>query len=225
MLATEGDMGDLGGLVLRAIAAGRTRHGEIEQAVRAEPGRVLERLIELRLVERLVPVTENPARTRRRSYRIADNFLAFWLGQLDRHRTAIGRGLGRQILPVLAEQLDDSMGDRWEGAFRQHLVRLAAGGDLGPEIVDIDRWWRDAPPVEIDAVALAGRSREAVLVGEAKWSRSVDGAALRAELTRKAVALPRLAPQLVYAVCAREEVANPNEVLAITASDIFGVRS
>lgn len=133
VLATEGDLGDLGGLVLRAIASGRTRHNEIEQAVHAEPGRVLERLVELRLVERLVPVTENPARTRRRVYRIADNFLAFWLGLLDRHRSAISRGLGRQILPVLAKQLDDHMGDRWESAFRQHLVRLAASGELGSE--------------------------------------------------------------------------------------------
>jgi AAA+ ATPase superfamily predicted ATPase len=221
VLATEGDLGDLGGLVLRAIASGRTRHGEIEQAVRAEPGRVLERLIELRLVERLVPVTENPARTRRRVYRIADNFLAFWLGRLDRHRSAISRGLGRQIVPVLARQLDDHMGDRWEGAFRQHLLRLAAAGELGEEIVDIGRWWRDAPPVEIDAVALAGRSREAVLLGEAKWSRRVSGASLRAQLEQKAATLPRLRADPVYAVCAREEVSHSDGVLAITAADIF----
>jgi AAA+ ATPase superfamily predicted ATPase len=221
VLATEGDLGDLGGLVLRAIASGRTRHNEIEQAVRAEPGRVLERLVELRLIERLVPVTENPARTRRRVYRIADNFLAFWLGLLDRHRSAIGRGLGKQILPVLAEQLDDHMGERWESAFRQHLLRLAAGGELGPEIVDIGRWWRDSPPVEIDAVALAGRRREAVLIGEAKWSRKVNGAALRAELAQKSEGLPRLSPTHTYAICAREQVDDPKDTLAITASDIF----
>ncbi len=223
VLATEGDLGGLGGLVLRAIASGRTRHNEIEQAVRAEPGRVLERLVELRLVERLVPVTENPARTRRRVYRVADNFLAFWLGQLDRHRSAISRGLGRQILPVLEKQLDDHMGDRWEGAFRQHLLRLAGAGDLGKEIVDVGRWWQDSPPVEIDAVALSGRGREAVLIGEAKWSKRVSGRKLRAELEHKARSIPKLAAAPRFAVCARDRVDHAEGVLAITAADIFDV--
>ncbi len=222
VLATEGDLGDLGGLVLRAIASGRTRHNEIVQAVGAEPARVLDRLVELRLVERLVPVTENPARTRRRIYRIADNFLAFWLGLLDRHRSAIGRGLGKQILPVLSEQLNDHMGGRWESAFREHLVRLAASGDLGAEIVDIGRWWQDSPPTEIDAVALAGRRREAVLLGEAKWSPRANGQALRAGLEQKANSLPKVAPSPIYAACARKQVDQAEGLLPITAADIFG---
>jgi AAA+ ATPase superfamily predicted ATPase len=221
VLATEGDLAGMGGLVLRAIASGRTRHNEIAQAVGAEPARVLERLIELRLIERLVPVTDNPARTRRRLYRVADNFLAFWLGVLDRHRSAIGRGLGRQILPVLIEQLDRHMGERWEAAFREHLIRLAAAGELGPGIVDIGRWWRDSPPVEIDAVALAGKGREATLIGEAKWAKRVDGRAVHAELERKAQALPRLAAEPRYAIGARERVDRPEGALTITARDVF----
>jgi AAA+ ATPase superfamily predicted ATPase len=224
VLASEGDMGGLGELVLRAIAAGRTRHGEIEQAVRAEPGRVLDRLVELRLLERVVPVTERRERTRRRSYRITDNFLSFWLGQLDRHRSAIGRGLGSQVAPVLARQLDDHMGDRWEAAFREHLVRLAGRGELGEEIVDIGRWWRDSPPVEIDAVALAGRGRTPVLVGEAKWAKRVDARRVTRELERKAEALPGLdagAP-LRFAVAAREQVENGEGIVAVTAAEVFG---
>jgi uncharacterized protein len=131
VLATEAEGGDLAALALRAVAAGRTKHNEIRDAVRAEPGRVLDRLVQLRLLERVVPVTERDALTRRRRYRIADNFLAFWLQLVDPHRTAIERGLGGSLLPVLETELDDFMGERYEAAFREHLVRMAARGELG----------------------------------------------------------------------------------------------
>lgn len=222
VLATEGDAGDLGMLVLRAIGAGRTRHAEIAQAVGTEPARTLERLIELQLIERLAPVTERAERSRRRIYRIADNFLSFWLGVLDRHRSSVERGLGREIIPVLMRELDDHMGERWEAAFREHLVRRAVAGELGPEVVDIGRFWRDSPPVEIDAVVLAGRRREAVLVGEAKWAKRVDARPILRALERKAETLPRRGTDLRYAVCAREDVRHAGGVMAVTASDVFG---
>lgn len=222
VLATEGEGGELARLVLYAIATGRTRFNEIEQAVRADPGRTLDRLVALRLVERVVPVTEDPRRTRRRVYRIADNFLAFWLGVLDRFRPEIERGLGQSILPVLLRSLDDYMGGPWEEAFRDHLRRLASAGELGADVVAIGPFWTSAEDAaEIDAVALAGRRREAVLLGEAKWAKRVNAARLRAELERKSAALPRLATEPRYAVCGRERIDNAEETLAITAQDIF----
>jgi len=222
VLATEADDGDLARQTLYAIASGRTKFNEIEQAVRADPTRTLERLISLRLVERLAPVTEDPRRTRRRTYRLADNFLAFWLGVLDRFRPEIERGLGKSILPVLMDSLDDHMGDPWEEAFRLHLRRLANEGSLGEGIVAVGPFWTAAAdPGEIDAVALAGRSRKAVLLGEAKWGKRVDGARIRADLERKAVGLPRLADQLRFAVCAREAVDGGEDLLCLTAEDIF----
>jgi AAA+ ATPase superfamily predicted ATPase len=222
VLATEGEGGELARQTLYAIAAGRTKFNEIEQAVRADPGRTLDRLVTLRLVERVVPVTEDARRTRRRIYRIADNFLAFWLGLLDRYRPEIERGLGESILPVLVDSIDDHMGGPWEEAFREHLRRLAASGELGPDIVAIGSYWTAATdPGEIDAVALAGRGREAVLIGEAKWRKRVDGARLRTGLERKAEELPRLSARARYAICARERVDNADGVLAITATDIF----
>jgi len=222
VLATEGEGGDLARLVLYAIATGRTRFNEIEQAVRADPGRTLDRLVALRLVERVVPVTEDPRRTRRRIYRIADNFLAFWLGVLDRYRPEIERGLGQSILPVLLRSLDDHMGGPWEEAFRDHLRRLASAGELGEGIVAIGPFWTSADdPTEIDAVALAGRVRQAVLLGEAKWAKRVNATQLRAELERKSTALPQLAGEPRYAICARERVDDADGVLAITAAEIF----
>ncbi len=222
VLATEGEMGELGQRVLRAIAGGRTKHSEIEQAVGAEPARTLQRLIELRLVERVVPVTAAGSRTRRRSYRIADNFLAFWLAIVEPYAAEIERGLGKSILRPLTERLDDHMGKPWEEAFRSHLRRLAAAGELAPDIVRIGAFWSEQPPVEIDAVALAGRSESAVLAGEAKWARKADGEHIASELQRKASALPRRASDMRYAVCAREQIDKaPPETIAITAADIF----
>jgi AAA+ ATPase superfamily predicted ATPase len=222
LLATEAELGDLGQQILYAIAAGRTKYNEIADTVDAEPARTLDRLIALQLVDRIIPVTDDPRRTRRRLYRIADNFLAFWLGLLDRYRPAIDRGLGPSILPVLLENLGDHLGPRWEDAFRKHLIYLANQGSLGQGIVAIGPFWTSGPAqVEIDAVALAGRSQTPVLVGEAKWTRHVNAERIRRELERKAESLPGRVPSLRYAICARERVDGAPDDLCITAADIF----
>lgn len=223
VLTTEADAGDLASRVLHAIAAGRTRFSEITDVVRADPTRTLDRLVELRLVERLVPVTEDPRRTRRRLYRLADNFLAFWLTVVDRYRGEIERGLGASVLPVILDQLDEFAGPRWEDAFRRHLRRLAAAGRLGEGVVAVGPFWRDgADPVEIDAVVLAGRSRRATLVGEAKWARRVDGRRVARQLHAKSLHLPERADDLRLAICARDQVEHADEdVLTVTAEDIF----
>ncbi|MGQ0573825.1 MAG: ATP-binding protein [Pseudonocardia sp.] len=225
VLATEADHGDLPAKVLHAIAEGRTTYGEIKTAVRAEPARTLDRLVALRLVERLEPVTER-GRGRRASYRIVDNFLAFYLGLLTRHRGEIERGLGPSILPVLLAGLDDHMGPRWEEMFRQHLRRLAVAGTLAPDVVAIGPWWSSDSQTEIDAVALAGRSRTPVLVGEAKWARNVDGAALAIRLRRRAERVPGAdADRIGLAVCARSTVSGaPDGTVTVTAADVMGER-
>lgn len=223
VLATEGEEGDLSRQGLHAIGAGRTKHNEIAGAIRTDPTRTLERLVELRLVERIVPVTEDLRRTRRRLYRIADNFLAFWLGVLDRYRAEIDRGLGKTILPVLVQDLDDHMGPRWEEAFRMHLRREADEGRLAHDVVAVGSFWTAAEdPNEIDAVVLAGRGRDAVLAGEAKWARSVDATAIVRDLRRKVTALPRVRDDLQFAVCAREDVRGSVDLL-LTADEIFAV--
>jgi AAA+ ATPase superfamily predicted ATPase len=222
VLATEVEDGQYPAAVLHAIASGRTRHNEIAQAVRGEPTRTLDRLVDLRLVERVQPVTDS-GRSRRRHYRIADNFLAFYLGVLVRYRAEIDRGLGESILPVLVSGLDDHMGSIWEEAFRDHLRREAAAGRLGAEpVVAVGQWWRDDGQIEIDALALAGRARRPVLAGEAKWARTVDGGALAAGLRRKAAALVPDPDALAYVICARSKVDHkPRSVRAVTAARIF----
>jgi AAA+ ATPase superfamily predicted ATPase len=222
VLATEAERGEYPAAVLHAIAAGRTRYGEIKDAVRAEPARTLERLAGLRLIERVSPVTDDE-RSRRACYRVADNFLAFYLQVVSRFRGEIERGLGASILPVLISCLDDFMGPRWEEMFRAHLRRLAVAGTLADGVVAIGPWWNDTSDAEIDAVALAGRSRHPVLAGEAKWARSINAQRHLEALRRKAAKLPGTNPDdLAYALCAREHVTTaPPDLRAFTATDIM----
>jgi len=84
-------------------------------------------------------------------------------------------------------------------------------------------WWSADSQTEIDAVVLAGRARTATHLGEAKWARTVDGSRIVAGLQRKASAMPKLADQPEYIVCARETVTPHHDLaLAVTAADIFG---
>ncbi len=86
----------------------------------------------------------------------------------------------------------------------------------------IGPFWSERPPVEIDAVVLAGRQEQAILAGEAKWSRTLDAARTVHELQTKSAALPRPAPDLRYAVCARQRLSRvPPGTLAVTAANIF----
>lgn len=225
ILATDGSTGGLTKQVLAAIAAGKNRHSEIVEAVRSERqvSHILADLEQLRLIERVVPVTDDPrARSGRTTYRIADNYLAFWLGLLERYIGEIDRGLGRSIARVLLGRLDDHMGPRYEEALREHLRRLAGDGVFGDEVSAVGPYWtRGGESVEIDAVVLAGIPEVAVAMGECKWAARVNGAQIRSQLVQRARVLPRLAPEITYVVCARDQVDKAGDVLAVTSADIF----
>lgn len=221
VLATEVGGGGHPQPVLHAIAAGRTRHHEIADTVGSDPTRTLRDLVSLRLLERVEPVTEAGRNTRRKTYRICDNFLAFHLGVLSRYRAEIERGLGETVLPAIMESLDDHMGGPWEEAFRDHLRHHAS--EIDPQVVAVGPWWTADGQDELDAVMLRGRSRSPFLVGEAKWAKSVNAARIRSVLARKAA---RLAPpgvdELRYAVAAREQVTQADpDTLTVTAADVF----
>jgi uncharacterized protein len=203
VLATEAEVGEHPSQVLKAIAAGATRHSEIKDAIGAEPTRTLDRLVALRLVERMKP------------------------GVLDRYRTEIDSGVGTTMVPVLIERLEQSMGSVWESVFRQHLRRLAASGALGEEIVAVGSFWTADGQNDIDSVVLAGISSRPVLVGEAKWTKDVNAARLAPGLLRKAESLPGIgsaeaARELTLAFAARHSIVDvPDGSLTVTAADVF----
>jgi uncharacterized protein len=225
ILATEAEQaGEFPAAVLQAIACGKTRYQEISDAVGANPTRTLDRLMKLRLVERMHPVTESETRTKRSLYQITDNLLRFHLLLLTRYREEIERGLGDTITAPLLRRLDDYMGWPYEEAFRSYLRRAAVQGRLGQDVVAVGSWWDNSGQNQIDALVLAEPqlARIPILAGEAKWAKQVNGGRLVAGLAAKAAHVTNDVPRLRYAVCAREEVvsASPGTLL-VTATDIF----
>jgi uncharacterized protein len=214
--------------VLRALGTGHTTYSSISAAVTGKlPTRTLKDLTDVRLLERIVPVTDDEGVSKRTYYRIADNFLAFWLECVEPHRSHIEQGLGPTVAPVIAAAFADYMGPRYESALREHLRRLAHEGALHPEAVAVGEWWRiqgasQDDPCQLDAVVLAGRKRTPVIVGECKWGRKVNGSSILGALKRKLHDSQLVHPDDVeYYVCAREHVERADGMHVITAADIF----
>jgi AAA+ ATPase superfamily predicted ATPase len=206
--------------ILHAIAAGERTYGAIKDFAGIEIQRQLERLISIGLVERTLPITENPSRSKRALYRIADNFLNFWFRFIYRHRADIARGLGSELLErSVIPALSDYMGEPWEEMCRDFIRVEAITGRLPVEVSRVGRWWNRDNSVEIDIVGLRGK--EVVLAGSVKWSRSAGTQELRA-LRRAAEALPDRAEHVQLAVFAREQI-DPidKDVLGFTAQDLY----
>jgi len=158
--------------IFRALATGHHRPSEIAQEL-GMTGKTeniypyLDRLLDLRLVERRVPVTEQgAARSQRAQFHLADLYLAFWHRYIGPNTSLLELGregyvLQRRILPTLDEYVSRPFEDMCAQFLRRMLAR-----DATPVVFDrIGRWWRDNE--EIDLLALDGD--EVVLAGECKW--------------------------------------------------------
>lgn len=153
--------------ILKAIASGKTRANEIAQAVGIETGHLsnyTRKLERLRIVEREVPITEEPERSRRGRYRIRDPLFRFWFRFIYGYENRYEQ-LGEQAYSTLIEpELPDFLSERFE-RLCQNALR-----NLYPEytITDVGRWWyRDS---EVDVVGLT--TSDTLLVGECKFTNS-----------------------------------------------------
>ncbi|MEN8151553.1 MAG: ATP-binding protein [Planctomycetota bacterium] len=168
--------------IIDAVANGERTWNGITKRVGRSGGalsRPLRWLEEMRIVERVVPVTlADRRRAKRILYRIADPYIRFW------HRVVaplVRAGSIGLVSPeklwteVVASRIDDHMGDVFEDVCRQH----ATSGDLPFEPVRVGSWWDARSRSEADVVAVSADDR--LFVAECKWGPVThrDLAALR----------------------------------------------
>ncbi len=207
--------------LMHAVAHGRTKYSEIRDVAGIEPARSLERLTAVRLMERRVPVTQDPDRTRVRIYRITDNFLSFWFRFVYPNRGEIERGLGPAIVDqvMAGTAFENHMGPVFEEMTREY-VRMSAGTRGVPAVTRVGAWWTADGRTEIDVVAIDGKV--VALAGEAKWSRHAGRRELDA-LRLKVEVLPAREGQPLLALFAREDFRGieEREALLVSAEDLY----
>jgi hypothetical protein len=153
--------------ILEAIAGGATGRNEIAGATGIEYNQLstyLDRLSRLRLVERRVPVTERPERSKRSRYRIRDPFFRFWFrflyGSPDRY-TEFGDGAYERLIEP---RMPDFVAPAFEDLCCRSLWTLY---DEYP-VVDVGQWWYQEH--EVDVVGLT--DEDVLIAGECKYRAS-----------------------------------------------------
>ena len=180
--------------IVTAIAAGYVRPSEICDITRltsSAVARYLDALIELKVVERVVPmVVRNKKQV---IYRVCDNLFRFWFKFVPRYTGTIEAGMGAAVAKrIMQEEFPTFVGPAFENVCRQWLMQEAAQGRLALLPKGIGSWWGTNPSTkreeEIDIV-LEGADGE-LAFGECKWKNSPTDVDVLNQLLERSNLLP-----------------------------------
>ena len=148
-------------LILEAIAKGKTRVGEIKDYIglsRTDISPYLKNLLEVGMIKRVIPITEN-IKSRMGRYYLSDNFLKFWFRYVYPNISSIEEG----IFDVREIKRDYNLylGYIFEDVVRQFLVRR---NDF--KFTKVGKWWYKDN--EIDIVTINNLKKE-IGFFECKW--------------------------------------------------------
>ena len=152
--------------ILEAIARGKTKLNEIKdfiQLKRTDISPYLKNLIEVQMIFREVPITEN-INSRRGRYHIKDNFLRFWFRFIYPHLSRIEERTFN--IDTIKKAYSAYLGKVFEQVVKNFIIKT--------KLFEFDQlgrwWWRDK---EIDLVGLDEKDKKVLFV-ECKWQDQVN---------------------------------------------------
>ena len=174
--------------IIRAIAAGNTKLSAISRMLEVKATsltKYLKTLIDLDILEREVPVTEqNPERSKKGLYRIKDNYIRFWFAFVYPNMSFIESG-NKQIVmsKIKANLVDNHIAYVYEDVCREYMWQLNAEGKWGFNFSKIGRWWDSKDEIDIAALDEEGRN---LILGECKFWKKPVGSGVLSQLEQKA---------------------------------------
>ncbi|WP_165251942.1 ATP-binding protein [Adlercreutzia sp. ZJ304] len=219
--------------ILRAIAHGANKQNEIANKTgieRSHLPRYLRVLIELGIVERVVPFGEDAQRSRKGIYRLRDACYAFWYRFVSPVVGDIESGAGELAFrTVTPETLGEHLGHRFEGVCLEWLLEEALADSLPVDATTVGIWWGTDPntrsQTDIDVIA-ANRTSWHAIIGECKYRNSFNETEAVDSLLGKAHLLQGFEVDAYYLftkkpVSVRNEEQNAEDVRFISLSDLY----
>jgi len=182
--------------VIMAVAKGANRPNEIQQMIQIDAQSspfYLKQLTDIGFLRKQIPFGENPLKSKKGIYEIADNTFRFWYEYVYPHTTSIELGFGEaiaktKVLPFLDEFIGKSV---FEFIAQQYLVRAVKHGKLLFIPTNVGKWWGNDPKekkeTDIDVIF---ESENEVILGECKWRESFSEIIEARKLIDKARLLP-----------------------------------
>lgn len=161
--------------ILRAIACGATKQGDIAAKVGIETAsisRYLATLLDLGIIARAYPFGENPETSRRGLYRILEGAFSFWFRFVMPRASMVEEGMGQLAAKALTDEvLNTYMGPRFELACAEWLRREAIESSLPLQATHVGSWWGTDPAKreQTDIDVLAADDSKGLLIGECKY--------------------------------------------------------
>lgn len=161
--------------ILKLISLGKETPKEISDQLdleRTSLGYYMRKLRkDLDMLKRLAPATEKVTKSKKKRYRIKDNFFRFWFHYVYPNKDQLEMGDQEGIKGKIEDEFGGYMGRVFEDVVRQ-IIRKRNGkklleSELG-QYEKIGSWW-DRQGNEID---ICGVSKDENLLGEVKWSLS-----------------------------------------------------
>ena len=174
--------------IIKTIAAGNSKLSAIAGVLEAKATSVskyLKTLMDLDILEREVPVTEdNPDKCKRGLYRIKDNYLRFWFAFVYPNKSFLESGHSEIVMQKIKNSLiKNQTSFVYEDVCKEKMWELNAGGAWPFHFSKIGRYWDSN--TEIDVMALDPEDNN-MIVGECKYWNRPTGTSVLESLEEKA---------------------------------------
>ncbi len=173
--------------IIKAIAAGNSKLSAISTVLEIKSTgltKYLKTLIDLDILEREVPVTEeNPENSKKGLYRIKDNYIRFWFAFVYPNMSFIESGNSRIVMNKIRKGLiSGHTAFVYEDVCRERMWDLNAEDCWPFHFSKIGRWWDGKN--EIDIAAIDPEEKNLIL-GECKFWQEPVGINIFRELEQK----------------------------------------